>query len=590
MKTKLLFSAIAMVVILLSSCDKLEFGNEFLEKAPSGGDVTKDTIFNSYLFANRYLTAGYATLPYGVNTTNTGRGNKIGTDILESFTDLSHSYLSWGSMNRFYYNGLYGSAIEVDSPFDTKYSFTREYSWDGIRIGRNILENADRIPDAPNSQAITQMKGEAKMLIALHYCDMYRHYGGLPWVEKVYGADGIGNLPRRTSLETLNLIVELLDSAAKDLPWTMSRNDDGRFTKASALGLKARILLFGASPLFNNGTHFYEGSSDKSTWHGEYIPQLWQDAADAAKELIEQAEANGYGLVNTGNFRKDFQDAYYKRANGEVLISTRVRFAGLDFWNANYYFYQSASEYGTACPTQEYVDMFPMDNGKDINAQGSGYDRTNPYINRDPRLYETILVNGDTYQGRTAELYEGGRETTFGSPLLRTGYKLRKFLLDTDRSFSSVRGLPVHWPYLRLAEIYLSYAEALNEVSGPTDEAFAAVNKVRNRVGLPNLDLGPNPTKAAFTQAVLKERACEFGYEEVRWFDITRRKLEDKFKNQLTGVIIKATNAAKTNFSFTPRNLPVRAWSTNFSPKWYLSAFPATEVNKGYGLTQNPGW
>jgi starch-binding outer membrane protein, SusD/RagB family len=602
MKAKIILSTITLLVMLLFSCEKLEFGNEFLEKDDSGGDINKDTIFNSFLYANRYLTSAYSSLPYGLPTAQTDKGFKMAIDVLESLTDLNHTYsLTWGTVNRTYYNAGYNATTESVAQFTTKYPFSGRGNWAAIRTCWNIIENADLIPDPPTPDAVKKMKAEAKMIIALHYCDMYRHYGGLPWVGRTYKASEVPQLERLTSLETLDKIVALIKEAEADLPWTNTdKNDDGRFTKAAALGLKARILLFGASPLFNFDTHFYEGSTDKSTWHGSYVPKLWQDAADAAKELIDGAEANNYKLVSTGDFRKDFQDAYYKRANGEVLISTRVRFAGLDFWNAAYIWNAAASEYGVACPTKEYVDMFPMANGMKTTDAGSGFDPKYPYASRDPRLYETVLVNGDPqFQGRTVELYEdgtganpkvNGRETLFGAPLIRTGFKVRKFLLDTDRNFASnTRGLPVHWPYLRLAEIYLTYAEALNEVNGfPTPEAYEAVDKVRNRVGLGNLKRGLS--KDAFNEAVITERALEFGYEEVRWYDIIRRKMDYVFKNKLHGEYTTATNAAKTTFRYETKELPVRKWSENFSRKWYLSAFPATEVNKGYGLIQNPGW
>lgn len=612
MKAKIILSTIALLVMLLFSCEKLEFGNEFLEKDDSGGDVNKDTIFNSYLYANRYLTSAYSSLPYGLPTSQTDRYFKMAIDVLESLTDINHTYsLTWGTVNKNYYNMGYNATTEAVSQFTTKYPFSGRGNWAAIRTCWNIIENADRIPDAPNSDAIKQMKGEAKMIIALHYCDMYRHYGGLPWVDRTYASSEVPQLKRLTSLETLEKIVKLIEEAEEDLPWAITnKNDDGRFTKAAALGLKSRILLFGASPLFNSNVHYLEEKEGYSgpkeyTWHGGYKASLWQDAADAAKELIDGAEANGYKLVNTGNPRKDFQDAYYKRGNGEVLISTRVRYAGLDFWNAAYIWNAAASEYGVACPTKEYVDMFPMANGMKTTESGSGFDPKYPYANRDPRLYETVLVNGDTqFQGRTVELYEdgtgastksNGRETLFGAPLLRTGFKVRKFLLDTDRNFASnTRGLPVHWPYLRLAEIYLNYAEALNEINGgPTPEAYAAINKVRNRVQTPggdSNDIKPDLDQDGFRKAILTERAIEFGYEEVRWYDIIRHKLDYVFTNRLHGEYTTATNAAKTTFTYRTGELPKRGWSENFSRKWYLSAFPATEVNKGYGLIQNPGW
>jgi len=140
-----------------------------------------------------------------------------------------------------------------------------------------------------------------------------------------------------------------------------------------------------------------------------------------------------------------------------------------------------------------------------------------------------------------------------------------------------------------LAEIYLSYAEALNEFNGsPTDEAFDAVDIVRARVGLEGLSRVKYNTKETFREAVLTERALEFGFEEVRWFDLIRWKKEAFFKQPLHGV--NTTKNPNGTFSYEIVELPARFWKNNWSTKWYLSAFPPNEVNKGYGLVQNPGW
>ena len=574
---------------LMTSCEKLEFGNEFLEKPP-GTDVTIDTVFNSIEYAQRFLWNGYATLPYGLNLNwNSAKNDKLGMDILECLSDINHSFLAWGGASELYYNGQYTASTE-NSSAKTKYHYTKERSWEGIRKGWIFIENSYRIPDA-SQEYIDQLNAEARILIAIHYSDMFRNFGGLPWVNRAFYPSDDTNMPRLTARATLDSIVALIDKAIPDLPWTVDdpENWDGRFTQAGAMGLKARILLFGASPLFNSDEPYLEGqaSTELLTWYGGYDPSLWQEAADAAKELIDKVESEGgYQLVNTGNPRQDFQDAYYKRNNGEVLIDTRVRYQSPGLWDGGYYFYQSADRYGTACPTQEYVDMFGMDNGLPIDDPVSGWDANDPWANRDPRLYETVLVNGDAYQGRTAELWIGGRERrddNFKGTM--SGYGLRKCLLDRDNatSFQSV----VHWPYLRLPEIYLTYAEALNEVNqGPGAEAYEYANKARQRVGL--ADLPGDLSYDEFREAVLQERACEFGFEEVRWFDLIRWKQEDKFTMPLHG-----TNTYRNGdgtYTYEEFEIPARYWKENWSPKWYLSAFPPDEVYKGYGLIQNPGW
>jgi hypothetical protein len=589
MKATKLIYLIAIIALFTTSCEKMKFGSGFLEKEPSI-DVTVDTIFSSLELAERYLWSGYRTLPYGLNLDFSAKGDKLGMDLLESLTDLNHSYLPWGGTNGIYYNGQYAAASE--STNRVKYNFTTEQSWIGIRIGWNFIQNANRIPDS-TPQYIDQLKAEAKMIIAIHYVDMYRHFGGLPWVDRAYNPSENTDLPRSTAKETMEKIVTLLDEAIVVLPWTVANpsTDDGRFTKAAAMGLKARLLLFAASPLFNSPQPYLAGeaSEKKMTWFGGYDANMWNRAAQASKELLDNIASQGvYKLVSTGNFRKDFQDAYYKRGNNEILISTRVRFRTTsNLFDGNYYFYQSARGYGTACPTKEYVDMFPMANGMDINAPGSGWNPSFPWRNRDPRLYETVLVNGDTYRGRTAELYIGGQERpNINYNGTASGFGLKKFLLDANAA-TSLTSI-VQWPYLRLSEIYLTYAEALNEANGgPTAEAYAAINIVRSRVGLNSLS-GLNQIQ--FRAAVLRERALELGFEEVRWFDLIRWKQENVFKQKLNGVNTTRATTAPFTLTYTTFPLPSRYWQDNFSPKWYLSAFPPNEVNKGYGLVQNPGW
>ena len=588
MKFKKFIYIISIAVLFMASCEEVKFGNEFLEKEPSV-DVTKDTIFSSLELAERYLWQGYRTLPYGLNLNWSAKGNKIGMDILESMTDLNHSFLGWGGVNQRYYSGQYSAAIE-NSASNTKYHYTMEQSWDGIRIGWNFIESSDLIPDV-SPDYLERLKAEAKVIIAIHYTDMYRHFGGLPWVNHAYIPTEDTDLPRSTSKATLDSIVALLDEAIPHLPWMIEdlSNWDGRMTQAAAMGLKARVLLFGASPLFNDSEPYLDGeaSSQNMTWHGGYDAQLWNRAAQAAKELIDKVEAQGgYGLVNTGNPRQDFQNAYYQRGTGETLISTRVRFKSPGYWSGQYYFYQSAGGYGIGNPTKEYVDMFDMADGSSVNDPDSGWDPDKPWDNRDPRLYETVLVNGDQFRGRTAELWIGGRERKNPNANGNAGgFGIRKFWLDGN--WATSLGSVVHWPYLRLSEIYLSYAEALNEANGgPNAEAYAAVNKVRNRVGLSDLPTGLSQEE--FRAAVLKERATEFGYEEVRWFDLIRWKRADIFQQKLHGVDTYKNEDG--SFSYETFELPGRYWQNNWSPKWYLSAFPPDEVNKGYGLVQNPGW
>ena len=583
---------------LTLGCEKLPVGNAFLSKAP-GVDITQDTIFSTLDYAERFLWNAYYSLPYGINTTQYV-GMKLSHELLEDITDFSNSVMGWGGATTTYYPGSYTASSE-NGQSSTKYALGRELPFAGIRKAYIFLENIDRVPNV-DPALNKQLKAEARMIIAVLYAELFHHLGGAPWVNHAYNiTDNMSNVPRLTAQATCDSIVALCDKAAADLPWVQSDITvwDGRFTKAGAMGLKARVLLFNASPLFNSSAPYYDGAAAQQNlvWHGGYDATRWKKAADAAHSLITQVESTpDYKLYHVaGNtYRQDFQAAYYNRGNGEILISTRQMFkSGTGGWA--YTFYVSSFNWGAGGPTQEYVEMFPMANGLPITDGTSGYDPTNPYFNaagtvavRDPRLYETILVNGDTYRGRKAELFIGGQErTAIASMQANTGYQLRKFGLDfnTTTSFQSI----VQWPYLRLPEVYLMYAEADNEFnSGPSAEDYRCVNIVRNRVGLGNLPAGL--TQVQFREKILTERACEFGWEEVRWFDLVRWKREADFKKSLHGMNIVRSTSTPYTYTYTPFSVAARYWQSNWSPKWYLSAFPLSEVQKGYGLVQNPGW
>ncbi|MCK9412652.1 MAG: RagB/SusD family nutrient uptake outer membrane protein [Prolixibacteraceae bacterium] len=574
MKNTLICFILTGIIYSFSSCEKLKIGGDFLTNPPDATTVNKDTVFSDIKYAERFLWDAYVTLPWGIT------GNIFGNNYLEMMTDLvSTSY----SKTNACYSGTYSSTSE-NSPDGGKYYYYGS-GWSGIRKCLIFIANIGRVPNTDKAYK-RQLIAEAWAIIATHYSIMYRHYGGLTWINQDLPVTTIGQFPRLTSLATMDSIVALCDRAVPDLPWVIADqvNWSGRFTKAGIMGIKARTLLFGASPLFNSATPYREGeaATQKLTWHGSYNANLWVKARDAAKALIAKVESEGAYAINTstGNSRLDFRNAYITRGYGETLISTRrdYQYPGSDY--SYVLWFQGKSTWN-----QEYVDMFPMASGQEITDAVSGYDPTNPYINRDPRLYETVLTNGDTFRGRIAELWIGGRERLNSSDWpTGTGYGPRKFYLDD----TNLQGQVEQWPLLRLAEIYLSYAEAENEVNnGPDAEAYRCVNKIRNRVGLSNLPSGLS--KENFRAAVLKERACEFGLEEVRWFDIVRWKRDDIFKKPFHGMdITKNFTTGKLTYTLFP--LWARYWQSNWDTKWYLSAFPLKEIQKGYGLVQNPGW
>lgn len=576
--------------VLFSMCTDLRLGPDFLDKAPDGG-MDIDEAFSSRVNAEKVVTNAYIALPYGLPYGWAGYQDKMGMDLLEAITDLCQSYMGWGNeADKNYYNGQYDPSGVL---FRSKYSYAEEHCWESVRNAYIVIENIDRVPDMTQEMK-DRRKAEMKMVIAVHYTDMFRHYGGLPLLDKVIYPGDKYNYPRETVDNTVKFITRLCDEAARVLDWTATGENDGRFTAAAAMATKIRVLLFAASPIFNDSSPFLDGeaSSKLMTWYGDYQQDRWQDVVDACEKFFEEnAKHTPYKLVQTGNYRQDYQDAWFKRANGEVLVSTRIGYACPGLWDDNLYFYQSSGFYGCSCATLNYWDMFPMADGSPFEVDWTNpptftwdehpeQNPQNPFANRDPRMYENLVVLGDTWRSRPIETWEGGLDQTSLGTGITTGTKMRKFLLEHDDA--SLKGSIMHWPWLRLAEIYLSYAEALNEV-GRTGDAYEWLEKTRARVGL--LPLDKNLDKTGFRKAVLLERTLEFGWEEVRWFDLVRWKMEEEFKKPLYMLSIRNKDG---QISFERQQIKERYWKNNFSPKWYFSAFPTDEVQKG--MVQNPGW
>lgn len=656
MKKIIIYISTIIAAASFGSCSDLAFGDDFLEKAP-GVDVTIDTIFSSRLYAERALNSAYATLRTGLTVhSNDGKfehqqaGNKLAWDNLDALTDIINSHCNWGGVYSTYYGGTYSAETENNSS-GTKLGFypDQDATWRGIRKAYLFIENVDRVPDMTDAEK-TIRKGEAQMIIACQYHELLRHFGGVPLLySSISSSNSMSvDFSRKTFESTVEFILDMCDKAAANLPWRVAAEDDGRFTKAAALGLKIRVLLLAASPLFNANTPYLEprspiaGNIDKipaediprMAWYGNYDAQRWNRVVKACEEFFAENEKNGnvYHLVqpdgqDTESYRKAFSSSYADRYNNEILIAT---FRNLKKFGDSYhrmYFGPSTDietnnasrGYGGGAVTLNYVDMFNYASGEKasydewIDRNGpTGTIYNNPFTGRDPRLYETVMIAGDHFQGRPAEMWIGGTERGNEAEGGRapSGFCIRKFLWDYNQPTFFDR--PANYAYLRMAEIHLAYAEALNE-TGQKTLAYQQLNKVRNRVGLPDMNDAllhrlhngetlPVYGECALTgdpelrEEILDERARELAFEEVRWFDIVRWKREDIFRQTLMGVnvTIKSGSLADDNLTLNferPKTESIqRYWRNEFSPKWYLSAFPSNEINKGYGLLQNPGW
>ncbi len=659
-----------LLLVFSFSCSDLRFGDAFLEKAP-GVDVTIDTIFSSKLYADRALVSAYSTLRCGYTVHNPAwpvpngtfqyeqAGNKVGIDVLDALTDIIETHCTWGGVMPVYYNGQY-NAEQENILSQQKFGFnpTQDLSWRGIRKAFLYINNVDRVPDMSDDEKRIR-KGEAYVIIACHYLEMMRHFGGVPILKSDVQADNDTDVDytRRPVEELLDYIIHLCDTAADMLPWTVPGSEDGRMTKAAAMGLKCRAYMMAASPLFNSDRPYSaekpklnlgnigkvdESQIEKMYWLGGYDGSRWQDVVDACEDFFRENTANGnaYALIQaTGAedetnpqkkqdaYRAAWNRTYADRNNGEILIGTGRHYPTFADTYHRCYFGPSADNvngtentgrgYGGGCITLNFVDMFTNADGTPSSYRewiekndGKGTLDNHPFTGKDPRLYESVMIVGDHFQDRPAEMWVGGKERdAANNPRAITGFCSRKFLWDyNDATFMNRLS---NYAYLRLADIYLIYAEALNE-TGRKAEAMQALNMVRNRVGLPDItdELLTNLHGAKtipeyddctligdkyLREEIIDERARELYFEESRWFDMIRWEREDIFRKTLYGITISIlsgtleTGDVVLNFS-EPSALSERYWKKEWNTKWYLSAFPSNEVNKGYGLVQNPGW
>ncbi len=635
---------------LFSCVDDVKFGDAFLEKAP-GGSVTKDTVFNNAEYTRQFLTSLYSYQYYGLPYYN-GSGdfpeaNNPYVGKCEVLSDCWHANWSGSAMYNRYYSGSHTAGY---GRLADKWHYITNRVWQAVRAGWLLIENVDGVPGLSNEEKLS-IKAEAKCIIAARYFDTFRHYGGIPIIKASFsGTDASYDMPRGSVEETVNFMVGLLDEAAASLPWNVDEseasNEEGHWTKAAAMALKCRILLFAASPLFNDTEPYHtDGTNNPAVWYGAYKPELWTRCKDACAEFFTELNKNGrYELVQaTGVRPQDYRLAYRKgyatMGSSEILL--RVSVTTTDAFKSGYYSWHQWSDplmsvqRTSYCPTQEYVEMFPWADGTPLigikrqlmanwTKCSTGPLQKENNTTRDPRLYEEAIVNGQqktldwttgNMSGQSFEMWVGGTDAQLRpetqSGAYGTGYAPIKFLMGNDmlRQYTE-------WPYLRLSEMYLTYAEALLQ-TGDLAGAIKQVDVVRSRVGLGGL-AECNPTKnlksdkSALLQEILRERVCELGMEDCRFFDMIRYKMKDRFEKQLHGLRIYRLDASgnrvktawyngdrkngvemPTTFEYERFEIsaPTRYWWTNgFDPKWYLSPFPQTEVNKGYGLIQNPGW
>lgn len=563
----------SLLILLHVSCSK-----DFLDKAP-GVDVSEDLIFSSKVEVEKAVAGLYLQgMPsiYGTHTQIAGTINsRFG---LKGACDEAELGATWAS-EQAWNNG------DVNSDGVTSIDFRYHQRWSAIRRANILLERIDEVPDADQSYK-NRIKGEAKFMRAINYFEMLKRYGGVPIVDKrLTSADVLSSPITRSSFEeVLDFIIKDCEEATAVLPNNYPSEMKGRVTKGAALMVKAKALLLAASPQFNTATPYLDfGEHNKLICLGNFNIDRWQKAADAAKAVLDWAPSGGIKLITNQGADKNYKYAWETYDNSELILinkttgpRTRNQYPWLGILPTSIY-----NGYGGTSPTHNFVKMYEKKDGtpQTWNLEG-GDDLNQKYAELDPRFSQTVLYNGSYLNPEFPEIqtYQGGAHTID----CKGGSWQRKLVPDAFRRSGSFT--PNNYIY-RLADAYLMYAEALNEIQGPVPAAYSAVNAIRNRSGMPDLPSGL--TKEQFRERVRNERAIELAFEENRIWDIMRWQIAEEegvMQGSMWGLKIFKIEGS-TEFRYEPYVFETRT----FLKRMYLHPFLRSEVVKGY-LVQNPGY
>ena len=590
---------VALVLIFTGSCKK-----DFL-------DTQIQQNFDEELF----LKSGFDNLKaFGMGVYNylPQLSNYGGNSLLAAACDEA-DYAKPGNIQRFN-TGAWGPFSNPDNAFSDYYKAIRHanlflektVNYKDLIVQDTITNKASYII---NLDDFSKLRAEVKFLRAYYYFELIKRYGDVPLITNVINEEEARTIPRSTFNDCIEFIVKECDEAYPILTnhyinygipsggkvgggdLGTDANRLGRIEKPAALALKLRALLYAASPLQNP-------TGDLSKW---------ERAAAAGQAIFSDPNSAHVRFLN-GNYKDLFQSQNTtnnltprKGANSGIIMTRPYNRASSGFENANYPVGMANGGQGATCPSQNLVDAFEMKTtGLPIDAPGSGYDPTNPYLNRDPRLSFIVVVNGSTIGlensiARTVQSFVGGVDgigSKFGATT--TGYYLRKFSVENfDLTKSPAK--PKSWILMRYAEVLLNYAEAINEAFGPdvkptlngvvaTYSAREAVNLIRARATMPAIATGL--TKDQMRTKIQNERRVELAFEEHRFFDVRRWKIADiTEKADLLGIMVNKDVSGNLSY----QKFVVE--SRTFSPKMYLYPIPNDEIAKSNGLiTQNPMW
>lgn len=524
-------AAIFTAVVLAASCQ-----SDFLDKTPLD-KLSEEAVFNSAALAESYINAIYTVLPDPYQEGNIGC---ISDEGYFRYGGTSTRYIASGTMTPD--NVVYMS--EGGKAHNSRTTILNIWNRAYERIYRMnyFLNYVDEQGTEISAEDIARLKGEVYFLRAWTYFNLIERYAGVPIVTKAYNLTDTYDAKRDNFDDCVDFILEDLDKAYELLP-TKEKATKGRVNKDVVLALRSRLTLVAASPLFNDPER-----PEGGIFRGTYSADKWKRALDASKLMVDRADVDGaYSLDDTyDGVWKDIDSPeliwakYFGNAAGNKaqLLYSVVYFNGWTAFN----------------PTQAMVIDYEMANGKKFFEEGSGFDPKHPYANRDPRFYKSVAspfcnypnTDNSGYHDNVLDLslyYDGMTEDDFAagktepsysakskhlwSPTQSMGLELMKWYIPTSPITES-ENATLLYPWFRLAEIYLNYAECAY-MTGNEDLCRQYINKVRSRADVQM----PEVTESgeALWDRLVNERRVELAFETFRYFDVRRWKTAQFYEN-----------------------------------------------------------
>lgn len=639
-----LFCALGLIYGFASCTD-------YLDKTPDS-NVSSDQAFKNFTNFQGYVEEMYNCIPskesnYWCTTFNWGEDEIMNTGLGDSHVT---AHFDLGDYRHWY--GDQQSFLHTDdlNPTKTdKYSHSLEHAWYCIRKCNLGLANLDKMTDCTQEEK-NIIKGQLLFFRAWWHEEMIAFFGGMPYVDTVLDGSQALTLPRLSYQECAKKCAEDFRAAADLLPndWdktavgkkTLGKNEL-RITKVCALGYMGKVLLWAASPL-NNLRAEVGASKNGDTY--KYNVELAAQAADALGEALAQVNSgktpyalaeykysNIYDHVAKDGSKSNFSEIFYTTGKnwkqpGTTEAILRGPYIGENSSNWNFTKLWGPKLNGIVehdalihQPTANYVNYYGMANGLPLDDPESGFDPKHPFKNRDPRFYHDIVFDGfkyinmtiakeeDDYQFKYIQMYTGSNLRSSASQGCRTGYYCQKLVPHQANKYDGMYNwggaLQCDLPYMRLADLYLMYAEAGAAVQGANYKsskldltAVDAINVLRNRVDAGHVADKFVADQKKFMDEVRRERAVELAFEGFRWNDLQRWLLLTEYPYN-----IKTSQEFKRvgNYDFTkndPRDAEVTGWSEkrivtrDFSEKHYLLPLKESDVYLYPEFGQNPGW